>query len=163
LSKSKSALNIKLRQSLTNFETLIETELLLDGIDDIKTVQEEDNEDTALDGILGDEEDAQAQEDSNGTNNRDVEAEVVDFEQLPGWTECMHTSMASAAHHAAFYGYDLVLETLGRCFDVFVLDDKGRTPLFYAALRNHLNCVTALVSIGTLAGAWHCYAVSTMI
>jgi ankyrin repeat protein len=63
----------------------------------------------------------------------------------------MNTTMATAAHHAAFYGYSEVLEELSRLFDVFALDDKGRTPLFYAALRNQIACVTFLISIGTNA------------
>ena len=84
-----------------------------------------------------------------GTEDRlnDTEPEVP-LEELPGWNECLHTTMASAAHHAAFYNYVAVLEALSRYFDVFVVDDKGRTPLFYAALRNNLECVATLVSIG---------------
>lgn len=77
-----------------------------------------------------------------------IGAEEDLFSSIPGWYECMNTTMASAAHHAAFYGYSEVLEELSRLFDVFALDDKGRTPLFYAALRNQIACVTFLISIG---------------
>jgi ankyrin repeat protein len=55
--------------------------------------------------------------------------------------------MTSAAHHAAFYGYAQVLEFLCYYFDVFVPDDQGRTPMWYAALRNNLDCVVLLVSM----------------
>lgn len=75
------------------------------------------------------------------------EAEV-DFESLPGWNECLHTSMATAAHHAAFYGFMEVLEMLSKHFDVFAMDKNGRTPLFYASLRNNLDCVLLLVALG---------------
>jgi ankyrin repeat protein len=75
------------------------------------------------------------------------EEEQVNFEELPGWEECLTTSMASAAHHAAFYGYIEVLDCLCRYFDCFVMDKKGRTPLFYAALQNRLNCVASLVAL----------------
>jgi ankyrin repeat protein len=62
----------------------------------------------------------------------------------------LNTTMATSAHHAAFYGYSEVLELLSKYFDVFVMDDKGRTPLFYAALRNQLAAVTFLVSLGMI-------------
>jgi hypothetical protein len=29
-----------------------------------------------------------------------------------------------------------VLQMLSSCFDCFVIDEQGRTPLFYAALQN---------------------------
>ena len=74
--------------------------------------------------------------------------EVVDFDSIPGWHECVHTSMATAAHHAAFYGFTAVLETLSKYFDVFAVDKNGRTPLFYASLRNNLDCVLLLVALG---------------
>jgi len=75
------------------------------------------------------------------------EEPAVDPESLPGWAECLHTSMASAAHHAAFFGHAAVLSLLAGCFDCFVMDDKGRTPLFYAALQNRLQCVAVLVQL----------------
>ncbi len=78
----------------------------------------------------------------------DVDIEEDPFAKIPGWTESLNTTMKSSAHHAAFYGFVGVLEVLSQYFDVFVMDDKGRTPLFYAALRNHLDCVTLLVGIG---------------
>lgn len=74
-------------------------------------------------------------------------ANELSFEDIDGWNECLHTTMATAAHHAAFYNYCTVLEYLSYYFDVFVMDKNGRTPLFYAALRNNLNCVLHLVSI----------------
>lgn len=78
----------------------------------------------------------------------DDDIEEDPYANIPGWTECLNTTMATSAHHAAFYGYADVLELLSKYFDVFVMDDKGRTPLFYAALRNQLAAVTMLVSIG---------------
>eukprot|EP00602_Paraphysomonas_sp_CaronLab_P009640 CAMPEP_0185021000 /NCGR_PEP_ID=MMETSP1103-20130426/3649_1 /TAXON_ID=36769 /ORGANISM="Paraphysomonas bandaiensis, Strain Caron Lab Isolate" /LENGTH=1577 /DNA_ID=CAMNT_0027552265 /DNA_START=163 /DNA_END=4896 /DNA_ORIENTATION=+ len=75
------------------------------------------------------------------------DGEAFDYESLEGWNECLHTSMATAAHHAAFYGFAPVLEMLSRHFDVFALDKNGRTPLFYASLRNNLDCVLLLVSL----------------
>jgi uncharacterized protein len=75
------------------------------------------------------------------------DAEEVDYESLPGWNECLHTSMATAAHHAAFYGFVEVLEMLSKHFDVFAMDKNGRTPLFYASLRNNLDCVLLLVAL----------------
>lgn len=63
---------------------------------------------------------------------------------------CIYPDQATAAHHAAFYGYTQVLELLSRCFDVFVMDNNGRTPLFYASLRNNFDCVLLLVAIDPL-------------
>jgi len=79
-----------------------------------------------------------------------VEAEEMDYDNIEGWEECVHTTMATAAHHAAFYGFTEVLELLSRCFDVFVMDKNGRTPLFYASLRNNFDCVLLLVAIDPL-------------
>eukprot|EP00598_Pedospumella_elongata_P014145 CAMPEP_0184992258 /NCGR_PEP_ID=MMETSP1098-20130426/40493_1 /TAXON_ID=89044 /ORGANISM="Spumella elongata, Strain CCAP 955/1" /LENGTH=1255 /DNA_ID=CAMNT_0027517835 /DNA_START=84 /DNA_END=3851 /DNA_ORIENTATION=- len=73
--------------------------------------------------------------------------DAIVFEDIPGWEECLTTTMASAAHHAAFYGYSEVLDCLCKYFDCFVMDNKGRTPLFYAALQNRLNCVATLVAL----------------
>jgi uncharacterized protein len=77
----------------------------------------------------------------------ELEGEEFDYNTIPGWTECLHTTMATAAHHAAFYGYTQVLEYLSYYFDLFQMDKNGRTPLFYASLRNNLDCVLLLVSI----------------
>jgi ankyrin repeat protein len=86
--------------------------------------------------------------DESDGQEEDGETEpAIVFEDLPGWEECLTTSMASAAHHAAFYGYSEVLDCLCKYFDCFVMDKKGRTPLFYAALQNRLNCVASLVSL----------------
>jgi len=74
-------------------------------------------------------------------------ADTVDFESLPGWHECVNTSMTTAAHHAAFYGFTEVLEFLAQYFDVFIQDDSERTPLHYAAMQNHLDCVVCLASL----------------
>jgi len=71
----------------------------------------------------------------------------VDWNSLPGWPECLNTSMASAAHHAAFYGHLEVLQMLSSCFDCFVIDEQGRTPLFYAALQNRSRYTIALVLV----------------
>lgn len=78
------------------------------------------------------------------------DSNYVNYEEIEGWNECLYTTMATAAHHAAFYGYTAVLEVLSRYFDVFVMDKNGRTPLFYACLRNNLDCVLLLISIGRL-------------
>jgi ankyrin repeat protein len=67
--------------------------------------------------------------------------------ELPGWEECIYTSMFSAAHHAAFFGYYEVLKFLCKCFDCFIMDKKSRTPLFYASLNNRLDCVALLVEL----------------
>lgn len=72
---------------------------------------------------------------------------TIDFESLPGWHECLETNMATAAHAAAFFGYLEILEILVMNFDCFVLDEQGRTPLFYAALGNQLDCVILLITI----------------
>jgi hypothetical protein len=75
------------------------------------------------------------------------DADTSELESIPGWSECLYTSMFSAAHHAAYYGYVEVLDMLCRVFDCFVVDTKGRTPLFYACLGNRLDCVVTLVSV----------------
>ena len=83
----------------------------------------------------------ECKENING-DSFESEPEVVESDQeaewakLPGWDECLNTSMSSAAHHAAFFGHIEVLQMLTGCFDCFVLDGHGRTPLFYAALQN---------------------------
>lgn len=82
-----------------------------------------------------------------GGEGEGEDEEAVAFEDIPGWEECLTTSMASAAHHAAFYGYTEVLDCLCKYFDCFVMDKKGRTPLFYAALQNKLSCVASLVAL----------------
>lgn len=46
---------------------------------------------------------------------------LADIESVPGWNECLYTTMATAAHHAAFYGFTQVLELLARLFDCFVV------------------------------------------
>ena len=85
--------------------------------------------------------------DSQAESNSQGDEDEMRFEDLPGWEECLTTSMASAAHHAAFFGYIEVLDCLCRYFDCFVMDKKGRTPLFYAALQNRLDCVASLVAL----------------
>lgn len=78
------------------------------------------------------------------------EGEAIEMEdptKLPGWEECLYTSMFSAAHHAAYFGHVEVLKFLCRYFDCFIMDKKGRTPLFYAALANRLDCVVELVAL----------------
>lgn len=98
-------------------------------------------------------EDHQSEEDdgamgAEGEGGEVSTAHEFRYEDIEGWTECLQTSMATAAHHAAFYGYLEVLEMLSHYFDVFALDKNGRTPLFYAALRNNLDCVLFLVGLG---------------
>eukprot|EP01038_Epipyxis_sp_PR26KG_P012569 gene12569-16857_t len=80
-------------------------------------------------------------------NNDDNEEFESIMKSLPGWDECINTSMATAAHHAAFYGYYEVLDFLSKYFDCFIIDKKGRTPLFFAALQNRVECVACLISI----------------
>eukprot|EP00981_Chlorochromonas_danica_P000858 scaffold208_cov149-Ochromonas_danica.AAC.4 len=78
------------------------------------------------------------------------EGEAIEMEdptKLPGWEECLYTSMFSAAHHAAYFGHVEVLKFLCKYFDCFIMDKKGRTPLFYAALANRLDCVVELVAL----------------
>jgi ankyrin repeat protein len=53
-----------------------------------------------------------------------------------------------------------VLEYLGRYFDVFITDDKGRTPLFYAAVADQLACCALLISMGQ-SGYAHTYNTHT--
>lgn len=84
-------------------------------------------------------------------NDDDIEEECIEiFENILGWDDCINTSMSSAAHHAAFYGYHEVLNCLCKYFDCFIMDKKGRTPLFYAALQNQLTCIAILVSLEPL-------------
>jgi ankyrin repeat protein len=116
---------------------------------DLKTLVKgaEELADNVNDASAGPPEPAEEGDESDG-QEEDGEAEpAIVFEDLPGWEECLTTSMASAAHHAAFYGYSEVLDCLCKYFDCFVMDKKGRTPLFYAALQNRLNCVASLVSL----------------
>jgi ankyrin repeat protein len=116
---------------------------------DMKTLVKgaEEVADNANDPSAGPPEPAEEGDESDG-QEEDGEAEpAIVLEDLPGWEECLTTSMASAAHHAAFYGYSEVLDCLCKYFDCFVMDKKGRTPLFYAALQNRLNCVASLVSL----------------
>lgn len=65
-------------------------------------------------------------------DNEDVDVDFDSFKSINGWEECLQTTMSSAAHHAAFNGFDEVLDVLSQYFDCFVMDSKGRTPLFYA-------------------------------
>lgn len=81
-------------------------------------------------------------------NDADMaEEDIVDPTTLPGWEDCIYTSMFTAAHHAAFFGYVDVLKFLIQFFDCFIMDQKGRTPLFYACIGNRLECVATLLSI----------------
>jgi len=67
---------------------------------------------------------------------------------LPGWRDCMESNLPTSAHAAASLGHYEVLDYLCRMFDVFVTDDSGRTPLFYAAVKNQMPCTALLVSYG---------------
>ena len=71
--------------------------------------------------------------------------EELDLDSIEGWNECVNTSMATAAHHAAYYGYLRVLEVIAKYFDCSVADETGKSPLHYAALSNQLDCVVLLV------------------
>eukprot|EP01040_Poterioochromonas_malhamensis_P008962 gene8962-9702_t len=89
------------------------------------------------------------EESKKSEKSKDEEEEEAgeDPSKLPGWEECIYTSMFSAAHHAAFFGYVEVLSFLCKYFDCFIMDKKGRTPLFYAALNNRLDCVALLLAL----------------
>lgn len=87
------------------------------------------------------------QEASEEASEETEEDALAKLTALPGWNDCVYTSMSTAAHHAAFYGHTDVLEGLSQLFDCFVIDKKGRTPLFYAALANRLDCVAVLVAV----------------
>lgn len=58
-------------------------------------------------------------------DERNEEEDAFNPETLPGWTDCLHTTMATAAHHAAFYGFAEVLEFLSNCFDCYILGKLG--------------------------------------
>jgi len=91
------------------------------------------------------EEEAEAAEfGEEGDGDVDGEEEL-DLESIEGWNECVNTSMATAAHHAAYYGYFIVLEVIAKYFDCSVADETGKSPLHYAALSNQLDCVVLLV------------------
>lgn len=85
---------------------------------------------------------------TNDAVKDEEEEEEEDPEQLAGWHECINSSLFfSAAHHAAYFGYLDVLRFLCKYFDCFIMDDKRRTPLFYAALNNQLACLALLLSL----------------
>lgn len=50
-----------------------------------------------------------------------------------------------------------VLEYLCKYFDVFIMDNNGRTPLFYACVKDQLACAALLVSIGKRPGNAYVY------
>ena len=80
--------------------------------------------------------------------NEDFDSTVeedLDLDSMEGWLECVNTSMATAAHHAAYYGHSAVLEIILKYFDCNVSDETGKSPLHYAALSNQLECVVLLV------------------
>ncbi len=77
-----------------------------------------------------------------------IEDNIPNPETIPGWEDCIYTSMFSAAHHAAYFGFTDVLKFLVKFFDCFIMDNKGRTPLFYASLANRLDCVAILLELG---------------
>jgi ankyrin repeat protein len=86
-------------------------------------------------------------EPSSETKEKEDKDEEINPAEIPGWDECIYTSMFSAAHHAAFFGYVEVLSFLCKYFDCFIMDKKGRTPLFYASLNNRLDCVAVLLAL----------------
>lgn len=102
-----------------------------------------DNEPTYGIHQLADDDD----DDDDNDNDDDEEGGSNEFSllntltSLPGWSDCAGTSMASAAHHAAYHNFPAVLEALVALFDLFVVDDKQRTPLFYACAKGHIECV----------------------
>ena len=61
-------------------------------------------------------------------------------------SECMDNEQ-HAAHFAAFQGHMSCLEVLVEENMEDVLDPKGRTPLFYAAARNHPDCCALLADV----------------
>lgn len=60
--------------------------------------------------------------------------------------ECQDNE-SHAAHFAAFQGHLRCLEILVERHAEDVLDPKGRTPLFYAAARNHPDCCALLADV----------------
>ena len=89
--------------------------------------------------------DKEEEEEWDGDEDENEDEDELDPETLEGWHECIDTSMATAAHHAAYYGYYPVLEVIAQYFDVSAADESGKTPLHYAALANQLDCVYLLV------------------
>ncbi|KAF0715166.1 Aste57867_3528 [Aphanomyces stellatus] len=61
--------------------------------------------------------------------------------------DCWATTFSTVAHAAAYAGHLACLTYLGDYFDVFIVDDLGRTPLFYACYANQVACVTLLLSL----------------
>ncbi|ETV92949.1 hypothetical protein H310_12946 [Aphanomyces invadans] len=61
--------------------------------------------------------------------------------------ECWATTFSTVAHAAAYAGHDPCLRYLGECFDVFVMDSFGRTPLFYACYANQVDCIQLLLTM----------------
>ncbi|KDO17807.1 hypothetical protein SPRG_22376 [Saprolegnia parasitica CBS 223.65] len=69
---------------------------------------------------------------------------------------CWEANFATVAHGAAYCGHLDCLTYLSQYFDVFCVDPLGRTPLFYAAYANQVDCILLLLSIdvdGTLREA----------
>ncbi|KAH9136901.1 hypothetical protein AeRB84_018147 [Aphanomyces euteiches] len=61
--------------------------------------------------------------------------------------DCWATTFSTVAHAAAYAGHIDCLNYLGDYFDVFVTDDLGRTPLFYACYANQTECVSLLLAL----------------
>lgn len=135
--------NVEIQAELSSLdsESTIRGETRTEPVRNVTKEPERKEEDKLSEGKEGEEEEKEQDEEE------DKKEEEMTFEDIAGWEECLTTSMASAAHHAAFYGYAEVLDCLCRYFDCFVMDQKGRTPLFYAALQNQLSCVASLVAL----------------
>jgi hypothetical protein len=118
---------------------VIETKLDLSLVIETKTEKEDinDSQSSSL-LIVEDKEDKEnifclvEEQQLEEDNNEDGDFDFDSFKSINGWEECLQTTMSSAAHHAAFNGFDEVLDVLSQFFDCFVMDSKGRTPLFYA-------------------------------
>lgn len=86
-----------------------------------------------------------------GCNIISYTAYIEKSEQIQGaypCAECLSSKeLATSAHSAAFLGHYECMEYLSQYFDVYCLDDYGRSPLFFACFANQCEIVSFLVSI----------------
>ncbi|OQR84234.1 hypothetical protein ACHHYP_13691 [Achlya hypogyna] len=61
--------------------------------------------------------------------------------------DCWEANFATVAHGAAYCGHLDCLTYLSEYFDVYCVDPLGRTPLFYAAYANQVDCILLLLSL----------------
>ncbi|OQS04191.1 hypothetical protein THRCLA_03561, partial [Thraustotheca clavata] len=60
---------------------------------------------------------------------------------------CWEANFATVAHGAAYRGHLDCLTYLSQYFDVYCVDPLGRTPLFFAAYANQVDCILLLLSL----------------